>query len=125
MTDKPDTRIQRESPGIVSRVAIGLLRVYQVTLSPLFAVIGVQCRHAPTCSHYACEAYRRHGAWRGSWLTLSRLARCHPFGSHGFDPVPGHLGDHPLAPWRYGDWAWRERGARPDGTGSGQGGQPD
>ncbi|MBD0428054.1 membrane protein insertion efficiency factor YidD [Aquisalinus flavus] len=96
-------------PGIVSRLAIGMLKVYQLTLSPAFAAIGVQCRHAPTCSHYACEAYRRHGAWRGSWLTLARLARCHPLGSHGFDPVPDHLDDHPRAPWRYGVWSWHRR----------------
>jgi len=113
MTDKPEMDHQRNAPGFLSRVAIGLLKVYQVTLSPAFAAIGVQCRHAPTCSHYACEAYRRHGAWRGSWLTVARLCRCHPLGSHGFDPVPQKLGDHPLAPWRYGDWAWHGRDTDP------------
>ena len=96
-------------PSIIARGAIGLLRAYQLTLSPLFAVLGVTCRHAPTCSHYACEAYRRHGAWRGSWLTLSRLSRCHPLGSSGFDPVPERLADHPARPWLYGDWSWRAR----------------
>ena len=118
MSDRPDDIQPTARPGPVSRAAIGLLKVYQVTLSPAFAAIGVQCRHAPTCSHYACDAYRRHGAWRGSWLTLARLARCHPFGSHGFDPVPERLGDHKRAPWRYGDWAWRGRGQDSAGRGS-------
>lgn len=98
-----------EAPGVASRTAIGALRVYQYTLSPLFAAIGVQCRHAPTCSHYGCEAFRRHGLWRGFWLTASRLSRCHPLGSSGFDPVPEVLDDHPFRPWLYGDWSWRRR----------------
>ena len=47
-----------------------------------------RCRYVPTCSTYAREAIARHGAGRGSWLAVRRLARCQPFGSHGFDPVP-------------------------------------
>jgi uncharacterized protein len=62
-----------------------LIRIYQVTLSPL---MGGQCRFRPTCSEYAIEAYRLHNPLRASWLTLRRLARCHPFGGHGYDPVP-------------------------------------
>lgn len=62
-----------------------LIRLYQVTLSPL---MGGQCRFRPTCSEYAIEAYRLHNPLRASWLTLRRLARCHPFGGHGYDPVP-------------------------------------
>lgn len=46
------------------------------------------CRFVPSCSVYAVEALERHGAARGSWLTVRRLARCHPWGGHGFDPVP-------------------------------------
>lgn len=46
------------------------------------------CRYQPTCSAYALEALEQHGALRGSWLTLRRLGRCHPWGSHGWDPVP-------------------------------------
>ncbi|MGB6388364.1 MAG: membrane protein insertion efficiency factor YidD, partial [Methyloceanibacter sp.] len=47
----------------------------------------------------------RNGAWKGGWLALSRLCRCHPWGSHGFDPVPDLSAEHhPFAPWRYGRW---------------------
>jgi putative membrane protein insertion efficiency factor len=61
------------------------VRLYRVTLSPL---IGHHCRFQPTCSAYALEALERHGALRGGWMTLRRLARCHPFGGDGYDPVP-------------------------------------
>jgi uncharacterized protein len=64
---------------------IVLIRAYQITLSPF---LGGQCRFYPTCSAYAIGAYQRHGPARGSWLTLRRLCRCHPFGRGGFDPVP-------------------------------------
>lgn len=66
-------------------VLIFLVRGYQVALSPLFPAA---CRYYPTCSVYAIEALRRYGAWRGSWLTVRRLARCHPFHPGGYDPVP-------------------------------------
>lgn len=62
-----------------------LIKVYQFTLSPL---VGRQCRFHPTCSWYGLEAYRRFGAIKGTWLTLRRLARCHPFHAGGYDPVP-------------------------------------
>ena len=62
-----------------------MVRAYQVLLSPL---VGGACRFHPSCSHYAAEAVTRHGAARGGWLGLRRLARCHPFGGHGLDPVP-------------------------------------
>ena len=66
-------------------VLIPLIRVYRWLLSPL---LGPSCRFDPTCSVYAEEAIRRHGALRGSWLTLKRLGRCHPFCQGGIDPVP-------------------------------------
>jgi putative membrane protein insertion efficiency factor len=62
-----------------------LVKTYQWTLSPF---IGWHCRYQPTCSNYALEALSKHGAIRGSWLTLRRLSRCHPWGGWGYDPVP-------------------------------------
>ncbi|MDE3060637.1 MAG: membrane protein insertion efficiency factor YidD [Pseudomonadota bacterium] len=62
-----------------------LIRLYQLCLSPL---LGVRCRFEPSCSHYAMEAVKRHGAGKGALLALKRLLRCHPLGGHGFDPVP-------------------------------------
>ena len=61
------------------------VRAYRYLLSPL---LGSHCRFHPTCSAYALEALQTHGALRGSWLTLSRLLRCHPFHHGGLDPVP-------------------------------------
>ena len=70
----------------VPRTALILLvRAYQVALSPL---LPASCRYYPSCSAYAIEALERHGALRGGWLTLRRLARCHPFRPGGYDPVP-------------------------------------
>ena len=62
-----------------------LVRGYQVALSPL---LPAACRYYPTCSHYAIEALEKHGALRGGWLAVKRIARCHPFRPGGFDPVP-------------------------------------
>jgi putative membrane protein insertion efficiency factor len=67
-----------------------LIRAYQLTISPM---LGPCCRFHPTCSHYGMEAIDRHGALRGSWLTLRRISRCHPFHEGGFDPVPKHSHD--------------------------------
>ncbi len=63
----------------------GLVLAYRYSLS---ALIGQGCRFRPTCSEYALEAIERHGGLRGGWLALRRLARCHPWGGHGIDPVP-------------------------------------
>ena len=67
------------------RAAMGAIRLYQLTLSPLFAG---SCRFEPSCSRYAMTAFEEHGLARGAWLTLRRLARCHPLGGSGLDPVP-------------------------------------
>ncbi|HYM33704.1 MAG TPA: membrane protein insertion efficiency factor YidD [Candidatus Cybelea sp.] len=71
--------------SVMARALRGFIRLYQLLLSPY---LGGQCRYLPTCSDYAMEALDVHGAWRGSWLTLGRLARCHPAGGSGLDPVP-------------------------------------
>ncbi len=68
------------------RILIVLIRGYQMLISP---VLPPSCRFEPTCSNYAVEAVRVHGVFKGSWLALRRLGRCHPFGSGGYDPVPG------------------------------------
>lgn len=70
---------------IPARFLIFLVRLYQAALSP---IMGGHCRFSPTCSQYALEALRMHGALRGSWLALRRIGRCHPFGGAGDDPVP-------------------------------------
>jgi hypothetical protein len=62
-----------------------MIRVYQLTLSPL---LGPACRFYPSCSEYAIQAITRHGPLRGMWYALRRLLRCHPFHQGGFDPVP-------------------------------------
>jgi len=68
-----------------ARATCLLIRVYQLTLSPL---LGNCCRFEPTCSHYAAEAIRRHGLIRGGLLAAWRVLRCNPFGRGGYDPVP-------------------------------------
>jgi putative membrane protein insertion efficiency factor len=70
---------------MIRQLFILLVRAYQVTLSPL---LPAACRYYPSCSAYAIEALERYGAWRGSWLALRRIGRCHPFRSGGYDPVP-------------------------------------
>lgn len=70
---------------MLARILIVIIKAYQYLLSPW---VGNHCRFSPTCSHYACDALRKHGALRGSWLTLRRLLRCHPWHTGGHDPVP-------------------------------------
>ncbi len=70
-----------------------LIRIYQYTLSPFLAFVsgGRCCRFEPTCSHYAIEALQTHGVFRGCWLALRRILRCHPWGGSGHDPVPRRM----------------------------------
>ncbi len=69
----------------MSRLLIGLIRLYQYALSPF---IGPSCRFTPTCSEYACQALRKHGFLKGVWLGVRRISRCHPWNPGGHDPVP-------------------------------------
>lgn len=70
---------------LVSWLFLGLIRLYQLLLSPL---LGASCRFTPTCSQYGIEAIKKHGPFKGGWLTLKRIGSCHPWGKHGHDPVP-------------------------------------
>ena len=67
------------------QVALGVLRIYQQAISPYLLS---SCRYMPTCSHYSQNAIERHGLLKGFWLSLKRLARCHPLGGRGYDPIP-------------------------------------
>ncbi len=69
----------------LAKMMMLLIRFYQYAISPL---IPPRCRFTPTCSQYAVEAVQKHGALKGGWLALKRIARCHPFGGSGHDPVP-------------------------------------
>jgi putative membrane protein insertion efficiency factor len=72
---------------LAAKTALLLVRAYKVTLSPLFAG---SCRYTPGCADYMSESIARYGFFRGGWLGTRRLCRCHPFGGHGYDPVPHH-----------------------------------
>ncbi len=81
----------RFAARLPARALLGLVWLYQRTLSPVLpAVFGAACgcRFHPTCSHYAAEAVRTHGALTGAWLAVRRLLRCTPLHAGGFDPVP-------------------------------------
>ncbi len=69
----------------MQRALIGILKAYKLVISPM---LPSACRFSPTCSEYMMEAIRLHGVWRGIWLGIKRLGRCHPFCEGGFDPVP-------------------------------------
>jgi putative membrane protein insertion efficiency factor len=71
--------------SLPARLLLALINLYRRWISPL---LGPRCRFLPSCSAYGLEAIERHGAWRGGWLTLRRLLRCHPFTPCGCDPVP-------------------------------------
>ena len=71
--------------NIPARLMLLLIRFYQYAISPM---LPPRCRYTPTCSQYAEEAVSKHGAFKGGWMALKRIARCHPFGGSGHDPVP-------------------------------------
>lgn len=88
----------RKTPGRI--IGLLLIRFYQLTFS---SFVGNHCRHMPSCSEYGYEAIARFGLWNGGWMTLFRIMRCGPFGSHGIDRVPVALNPYYKAyfPWRF------------------------
>jgi uncharacterized protein len=64
---------------------IFLIKLYQWFISPL---LGSKCRYTPTCSQYGIEAFKKYGPLKGGYLTIKRILSCHPWGGHGYDPVP-------------------------------------
>lgn len=71
--------------ALLSKLMLALIAFYRTCISPL---TPPACRYTPTCSQYAQEAIRKYGPFRGGWLALKRILRCHPFGGSGYDPVP-------------------------------------
>ncbi len=79
------------APGVAARVLLGGVQLYQALISPALHALagpGAGCRFTPSCSHYACDALRLHGALTGTVLAARRVLRCHPWGPSGADPVP-------------------------------------
>jgi putative membrane protein insertion efficiency factor len=70
---------------LVQFLLLGLIQAYRYLISPW---LGRRCRFHPSCSEYALQALHKHGPWCGSWLTVCRVGRCHPFSAGGYDPVP-------------------------------------
>lgn len=74
------------TPGsLLALPLVALVKVYQYAISPM---LGNRCRFDPSCSRYAVDALQRHGAFKGSWLAVRRIGRCHPWHPGGYDPVP-------------------------------------
>ncbi len=78
-------KVIRVLQKLVRMIPIALIRLYQWIFSPL---LPPSCRFHPSCSQYALSAYKKFGIWRGTWLTIRRIARCHPWHPGGLDPVP-------------------------------------
>jgi putative membrane protein insertion efficiency factor len=112
MNVAPETTIPAQPrASVAQRLARVMVAAYRLTLSPL---VGSNCRHLPTCSQYADEAFARYGFWAGGWMTLARLLRCQPFGTSGLDFVPAAppSGARWYLPWRYA--RWRSTNPTPD-----------
>ncbi len=102
-------RIWNSARRLPRQAGRALVKGYRYTVSPL---IGFHCRYLPTCSDYADQALQRHGLWAGSWMTMARVCRCHPWGNSGLDFVceaPPQRARWYL-PWCYGLW----RGTNPE-----------
>jgi hypothetical protein len=80
------------TPDPLGFLLVAIARGWQLSFS---LILPPSCRFAPSCSAYAIEAVRRHGGIAGGWLAMKRIARCHPWGGHGHDPVPDTLGPAP------------------------------
>ncbi len=75
---------------IITYLIIICIRIYQLFLSP---IIGQNCRYLPTCSEYTLDCIKQFGIIKGALISLKRISKCHPWGSHGYDPVPNKLED--------------------------------
>lgn len=82
---KRDNSKQIEKPSVIAHILLGLIRFYRYFISPMLAP---RCRFNPTCSRYALEAIQIHGAFKGTYLSVKRIAKCHPLHEGGDDPVP-------------------------------------
>ncbi|MGC3872301.1 membrane protein insertion efficiency factor YidD [Halomonas sp. GXIMD04776] len=82
-------RIKHSLQRSLSILLIGIIRLYQYGISPL---LGPRCRFWPSCSHYAIEALQLYGPFKGGWLALKRILKCHPWHAGGIDPVPPRVG---------------------------------
>ncbi|MFZ4740914.1 MAG: membrane protein insertion efficiency factor YidD [Bacteroidales bacterium] len=71
--------------NILGKLFILIIKVYQYTISPYFPA---SCRYTPTCSAYGIEALKKHGPFKGGWITIKRILSCNPWGGNGYDPVP-------------------------------------
>lgn len=70
---------------IITFPFIVIIKIYQILISP---ILPSSCRYTPTCSHYTLEALKKYGIFKGGWLGIKRISRCHPWGGSGYDPVP-------------------------------------
>lgn len=83
--DPQTSSVSQFGKRIVKALVIFPIRVYQAAISPWFPA---SCRHVPTCSQYTIEAIQEWGIFRGTWMGMRRISKCHPWGTSGYDPVP-------------------------------------